>query len=46
MQAYGFQGAPPDSLYGFSTERAGADRPAEKGPWSFWKVLELMRGKD
>lgn len=45
MKVYLFQCSPPDVLYGYSVERPGANLPADRGPWTYWKELDMEPGR-
>jgi hypothetical protein len=43
MRVHIFRG-PADHLYGFTADETGTNLPADVGPWTYWKTIEINRG--
>ena len=43
MQVHVFKGH--DTWWGFTQDRSGKNLPADKGPWSIFKTLDMNRGE-
>lgn len=45
MEVYAFRGG-KERVFAFTPDRTGANLPAQLGPWSLFKTLEIQRGDE